>query len=102
MFKREHILMACVGILLLSCIYLLWENRKLKRERASMNCPIQEQPNKTVESYNNQPQQQHQIKNNNNTEVTEQEEETEEEENDEEISPELKEEIDELNNSNNE
>ena len=35
MIKREHVLMVCVGILLLSCVYLLWENRRLKKMNPS-------------------------------------------------------------------
>ena len=37
MLKREHVLMICVGILLLSCVYLLWENRRLKKNMIRHN-----------------------------------------------------------------
>ena len=49
MLKREHVLMICVGILLLSCVYLLWENRRLKKNMNRHNPkpkipePVQEQ-----------------------------------------------------------
>ena len=34
MLKREHVLMICVGVLLLSCVYLLWDNKRLKKRIA--------------------------------------------------------------------
>jgi hypothetical protein len=34
MIKREHVLMICVGVLLLSCVYLLWDNKRLKKSLA--------------------------------------------------------------------
>ena len=34
MIKREHVLMICVGVLLLSCVYLLWDNKRLKKRIA--------------------------------------------------------------------
>ena len=34
MLKREHVLMICVGVLLLSCVYLLWDNKRLNKRLA--------------------------------------------------------------------
>ena len=34
MLKKEHVLMICVGVLLLSCVYLLWDNKRLNKRLA--------------------------------------------------------------------
>ena len=39
MIKREQVLMVCVGILLISCVYLLWENRRLKKMNLNNSKP---------------------------------------------------------------
>lgn len=39
MIKREQILMLCVGVLLISCIYLLWKNRQLSKLTEASNKP---------------------------------------------------------------
>ena len=39
MIKREQILMLCVGILLISCVYLLWKNKQLSK-RIDTSQPI--------------------------------------------------------------
>ena len=44
MIKREHVLMVCVGILLLSCVYLLWENRRLKKMNPSKSKSKSKEP----------------------------------------------------------
>jgi hypothetical protein len=32
MLNREHVLLACIAVLILTCIYLFWQNRRLKNQ----------------------------------------------------------------------